>query len=105
MITAGFITLTVHKNKIHKQFLTIDGLQSCCYAKKPCFRPTTGTFIQILNTDPKNEGPHLITVTTYENPVSGAVRIYDSGSAMGVSTSIEKSYQFILTDLFPFKIS
>ena len=76
---------------IHKQFPTLDGLQSCCYAEKPCFRPTTDTFIQILNTHPKDGGVHWVTVATYESPVSGAVRLYDSGLSLGVSTSIEKS--------------
>ena len=79
------------QNLIHSQFPNIDGLQSCCYAQKPCFRPTTDTFIQILNTHPKGGGLHWVTVSTYENPVSGAVKLYDSSLALGVSTSIEMS--------------
>ena len=46
---------------------TLDGLQSCCYAEKPCFRPTTDTFIQILNTHPMDGGLHWVTVATYES--------------------------------------
>ena len=60
-------------------------------AQKPCFQPTTDTFIQILDTHPKDGGLHWVTVATFENPVSGAVRLYDSGLALGVSTSIEMS--------------
>ena len=71
----------------------MDGMQSYCYAEKLCFRPTTDTFtfIQILNTHPKDGGLHWLTVATYENPVSGAVRLYDYGLSLGVFTSIEKS--------------
>ena len=84
------------QNLIPSQFPNIDGLQSCCYAQKPCFRPTTDTFIQILNTHPKGGGLHWVTVSTYENPVSGAVKLYDSSLALGVSTSIEKSVSNML---------
>ena len=84
------------QNLIHSQFPNIDGLQSCCYAQKPCFRPTTDTFIQILNTHPKGGGLHWVTVSTYENPVSGAVKFYDSSLALGVSTSIEMSVSNML---------
>ena len=84
------------QNLIHSQFPNIDGLQSCCYAQKPCFRPTTDTFIQILNTHPKGGGLHWVTVLTYENPVSGAVKLYDSSLALGVSTSIEMSVSNML---------
>ena len=73
---------------IHKQFPTINGLQSCCYAEKPCFQPTTDNFIQILNTHPKDGGLHWVTVATYENSVSRAVRLYESSLALGVSSSI-----------------
>ena len=52
------------QNLIHSQFPNIDGLQSCCYAQKPCFRSTTDTFIQILNTHPKGGGLHWVTVPT-----------------------------------------
>ena len=79
------------KSLLHSQFPTIDGLQSRCYAQKPCFRPTTDTFIQILDTHPKDGGYNWVTVATYENPVSGAVKLYDSGLSLGVSTSIERS--------------
>ena len=34
---------------------------------------------------------HWFTVSKYENPVSGAVKLYDSSIALGVSTSIEMS--------------
>ena len=84
------------QNLIHSQFPNIDGLQSCCYAQKPCFRPTTDTFIQILNTHPKGGGLYWVTVSTYENPVSGAVKLYDSSLALGVSTSIEMSVSNML---------
>ena len=40
---------------------------------------------------PIGGGLQWVTVATYENPVSGAVRLYDSGLALGVSTSIEMS--------------
>ena len=53
------------QNLIHSQFPNIDCLQSCCYAQKPCFGPTTDTFIQILNTHPKGGGLHWVTVSTY----------------------------------------
>ena len=79
------------QNLIHSQFPNIEDLQSCCYAQKPCFRPTMDTFIQILNTHPKGGGLHWVTVSTYENPVSGAVKLYDRSLALGVSTSIEIS--------------
>ena len=71
------------QNLIHSQFPNIDGLQSCCYAQKPWFRSTTDTFIQIF-------------IPTYENPVSGAVKLYDSSLALGVSTSIEMSVSNML---------
>ena len=64
---------------IHKQFPTTDGLQSCCCAMKPCFRPTIDAIIQIMNTHPKDGELHWVTFATYESPVSGAVRLYDSG--------------------------
>ena len=65
-------------------------------AQKTCFRPTTDTFIQILNTHPKGGGLHWVTASTYENPVSGAVKLYDSSLALGVSTSIEMSVSNML---------
>ena len=40
---------------------------------------------------PKGGGLQWVPVATYENPVSGAVRLYDSVLALGVSTSIEMS--------------
>ena len=36
-------------------------------------------------------GLHSVNDATYENPVSGAVKLYDSGLSLGVSTSIEMS--------------
>ena len=44
---------------LHKQFPFLDGLQSCCYAEKPCFKPVVDSFIQILNTHPKDGGSSL----------------------------------------------
>ena len=93
------IVIDCAQNLIHSQFPNKDGLQSCCYAQKPCFRPTTDTFIQILNTHPKGGGLHWVSVSTYENPVSGAVKLYDSILALGVSTSIEMSVSNMLVPL------
>ena len=46
---------------------------------------------KILNTHPKGGSLRWVTVSTHENPVSGAVKLYDSSLALGVSTSIEMS--------------
>ena len=60
------------------------------------FRTTTDMFIQILSTHPKGGGLHCVTISTYENPVSGAVKLYDSSLSLGVSTSIEMSVSNML---------
>ena len=50
----------------------------------------------IIKHTSKGGGLHWVTVSTYENPVSGTVKLYDSSLALGVSTSIEMSVSNML---------
>ena len=72
------------------------GLQSCTYAEKPCFRPVSDYFVQIVNTHPKTDGANWVTFATFEKPYTSAVKLYDSSPSSGISTSVEESIANIL---------
>ena len=79
-----------------RQFPTMDGLQSCTYAEKPCFRPVTDYFVQIVNTHPRTGGQHWVTISTYTDPTSPAVKLYDSFPSSRLASSVEDSIASVL---------
>ena len=64
-------------------------------------KPVSDYFIQIVNTHPNDGGQHWITLATSGNPLSSAVKIYDSGLTCRVSSSVEKSVANILKTVDP----